>query len=303
MSKGSIDSNSVAPDIFGSQHLVSWSTKRPIVTGEFLDLNGDSWTSSMADMLEALMLDGKVALVTGAGRGIGRSAALIMAAMGADLAVVSRTRSELDEVVSSIEKLGRRGLGVECDLAMVGAPTRIIEACISHFGRLDILVNNAGMVIRKRAEEILPKDWDVILELNIKATAEMCRLALPHLRRNANAAIINMSSITGQVGTPLRAAYAATKAAIIGYTRVLAKELAPEGIRVNAVQPGFIDTDFVRPFLSDEPDQMADVLKHIPLGRMGTPDEAAWPIVFLASPAASYITGQSIVIDGGWMLF
>ncbi len=257
----------------------------------------------MTQIPEALKLDGRVALVTGAGRGIGRSAALIMAAMGADVAVVSRTRGELDEVGAAIENLGRRGLGIESDLATAGAPARIIEDCIAHFGRLDILVNNAGVVIRKRAEEILPEDWDVILELNIKATAEMCRLALPHLRRHPNAAIVNMSSITGHVGTPLRAAYAATKAAILGYTRVLAKELAPEGIRVNAVQPGFIDTDFVRPFLSNKPEQVADVLRHIPLDRMGTADEAAWPIAFLASPAASYITGQSIVIDGGWMLF
>jgi Tropinone reductase 1 len=133
--------------------------------------------------------------------------------------------------------------------------------------------------------------------------AEMCRLSLPHLRKNPGASIVNMSSITGVVGTPLRAAYAATKAAILGYTRVLAKELAPEGIRVNAVQPGFIDTAFVSPYLADKPDVMADVLLHIPLGRVGSPEEVAWPIVFLASPAASYITGQSIVIDGGWMLF
>lgn len=259
--------------------------------------------NSMAEIPEALNLDGKVALVTGAGRGIGRSAALIMAAMGADVAVVSRTRGELDEVVASIEELGRRGLGVECDLDKAGAPARVIEDCISHLGRLDILVNNAGLVIRKRAEDTLPEDWDKILELNLKATAEMCRLALPYLRRNANTAIINMSSITGHVGTPLRAAYAATKAAILGYTRVLAKELAPEGIRVNAVQPGFIDTAFVSPYLADKPGQAAEVLRHIPLGRIGTPDEAAWPIAFLASSAASYITGQSIVIDGGWMLF
>jgi NAD(P)-dependent dehydrogenase (short-subunit alcohol dehydrogenase family) len=257
----------------------------------------------MAEIPEALALNGKVALITGAGRGIGRSVALILATMGANVAVVSTTRSELDEVVSSIEKLGQRGLAIACDLSKAEAPSQVIEDCIAHFGRLDVLVNNAGLVVRKRAEDTLPEDWDVILRLNLKATAEMCRLALPHLRRNPNAAIVNMSSITGQVGTPLRAAYAATKAAILGYTRVLAKELAPEGIRVNAVQPGFIDTNFVTPYLAGKPDHVAEVLKHIPLGRMGTPDDAAWPIAFLASPAAAYITGQSIVIDGGWMLF
>src|SRR5439155_4194768 len=143
-----------------------------------------------------LSLDGRVALITGAGRGIGRSTALIMAQMGADIAVVSRTRDELDEVVSSIEKLRRRGLGIESDVAKPGAPARVIEDCISHFGRLDILVNNAGLVIRKRAEETFPKDWDSVLELNLKAMAEMCRLALPYLRHNSGATIINMSSIT-----------------------------------------------------------------------------------------------------------
>jgi 2-deoxy-D-gluconate 3-dehydrogenase len=226
-----------------------------------------------------------------------------MARLGADIVVVSRTRDQLDEVASCIEKLGRRALPIESDLIKPRAPLHVIEESISRFGRLDILVNNAGMVIRKRAEETFPDDWNSILELNLKGMAEMCRLALPHLRRNAGAAIINMSSITGQVGTPLRAAYAATKAAILGYTRVLAKELAPEGIRVNAVQPGFIETEFVRPVLTSKPDLVADLLKRIPLGRVGTPEEAAWPIVFLASPASSYITGQSIVIDGGWMLF
>jgi NAD(P)-dependent dehydrogenase (short-subunit alcohol dehydrogenase family) len=142
-----------------------------------------------------------------------------------------------------------------------------------------------------------------VLNLNLKAMAEMCRLSLPHLRQNPGANIVNMSSITGQVGTPMRAAYASTKMAILGYTHVLAKELAPEGIRVNAVCPGFIDTAFVTPYLKDKPEVVADVLRHIPLGRMGTPEEAAWPILFLASPAASYITGQAIIIDGGWMLY
>jgi NAD(P)-dependent dehydrogenase (short-subunit alcohol dehydrogenase family) len=228
---------------------------------------------------------------------------MAMATVGANLAVVSRTEAELEEVVVLVEKAGSRGLAILEDMSKPQAPERVIDACIRGFGRLDILVNNAGMVVRKRAEDTLPEDWDAVFGLNLKALAELCRLALPQLRRNPGSNIINMSSITGQIGTPLRAAYASSKAAILGYTRVLAKELAPEGIRVNAVQPGFIDTAFVTPYLADKPEVMAEVLKHIPLGRVGSPDEAAWPIVFLASPAASYITGQSIVIDGGWMLF
>ena len=244
-----------------------------------------------------------VALVTGSGRGIGRGAAIALAGLGAKVVVASRTRNELDEVVSQIQASGSHGLGVQVDMRDPCAPATLLQSCIDAFGRLDVLVNNAGTVVRKRAEDTLQEDWDSILSLNVKGTAEMCRAALPYLRQNPGASIVNMSSITGMIGTPLRAAYAATKSAILGYTRVLAKELAPEGIRVNAVCPGFIDTAFVTPYLADKPEVMAEVLRHIPMGRVGCPEEAAWPIVFLASRAASYITGQTIIIDGGWMLY
>lgn len=246
---------------------------------------------------------GKVALVTGAGRGIGRSVALTMARLGADVALVSQSQSELDEVMEQIVGMGAHGIALPEDVGDPDAPERIIGACSARFGRLDILVNNAGQVVRKRAEDTQQEDWDAVLAPNVKGMAEMCRLALPHLRQCPGANIVNMSSITGLIGTPLRAAYAATKMAILGYTRVLAKELAPEGIRVNAVSPGFIDTAFVMPYLADKPEALADVVSHIPLGRVGMPEEVAWPIVFLASSAATYITGQTIVIDGGWMLY
>lgn len=257
----------------------------------------------MPETMSPFDLTARVALITGAGRGIGRSVAIAMAKMGATVAAVSRTESELDEVVRAAKNAGGLALAIREDMADRKAAGRVIEACVREFGRIDILVNNAGIVVRKRAEDTFWEDWDAVLAVNLKALAEMCRLASPHLRKNPGSNIINMSSITGQVGTPLRAAYASSKAAILGYTRVLAKELAPEGIRVNAVQPGFIDTAFVAPYLADKPQAMSEVLKHIPLGRIGSPEEVAWPIVFLASPSASYITGQSIVIDGGWMLF
>jgi NAD(P)-dependent dehydrogenase (short-subunit alcohol dehydrogenase family) len=249
--------------------------------------------------MDFFSLAGKAALITGAGRGIGRSTALAMADAGADVALVSSTQAELDEVAACIRQIGRPAISIRADLSEPQAAATIVEHCVEHLGRIDILVNNAGRVVRKRAEETLLQDWEDTLSLNLKATAEMCRLALPYLRRCPGANIVNMSSIVGLVGTPLRAVYAATKAAILGYTRVLAKELAPEGIRVNAVQPGVVDTALVSPYLADRPDVRADMLSHVPLGRMGTPDEVAATILFLASPATSYITGQAIIIDGG----
>ena len=246
---------------------------------------------------------GKVALVTGAGRGIGRSVAILLAQGGAKVTVVSRTQEELDEVLAQIESSGSSGLAICQDMSHPDAARNISEKSWDKFGQLDILINNAGMVLRKRAEETMPEDWDAILNLNLKALAEVCRLCLPHLRKSAGANIVNMSSITGPfVGMELRAAYASTKAAILGYTRVLAKELASEKIRVNAVSPGVIDTEFVRPQLQQNPELMDNVISRVPLGCMGTPEEIAWPMLFLASSAASYITGQTIVIDGGWTL-
>jgi NAD(P)-dependent dehydrogenase (short-subunit alcohol dehydrogenase family) len=254
-------------------------------------------------MLNPFDFSGKVAVITGAGRGIGRSTAIAFASLGANVLIASRTAAELENVANAIQSSGGVVEAIQADLGDPNASKELTDHCMDHFGRLDILVNNAGQVVRKRAEDTLPDDWDTVLDVNLKGMAEMCRHALPNLRRTSEGAIVNMSSITGLVGIPLRAAYAATKSAILGYTRVLAKELAPDGIRVNAVCPGFIDTAFVTPYLADKPDVMADILRHIPMGRVGRPEEAAWPIVFLASRAASYITGQAIVIDGGWMLF
>jgi 2-deoxy-D-gluconate 3-dehydrogenase len=245
---------------------------------------------------------GKVALVTGAGRGMGRAAALLLAEHGARLALVSRTPAELEEVARLIEDRGGHALAIAADLTQPATHPMIISRTVTTLGRLDVLVNCAGGVVRTLAEDTSLGDWDALLALNLKPMAELSRLALPYLRLNAESNIVNMSSITGMVGTRLRAAYAATKQAIVGYTRVLANELAAEGIRVNAVAPGFIETAFVMPYLAGAPNRMAQVTARIPMGRFGRPEEVAWPILFLASSAASYITGQTLVVDGGWLV-
>ena len=249
---------------------------------------------------DAFRLDGKTALVTGAGRGIGRAVAMALAAAGAELVLASRTARELHEVAGEIAGQGGRARVLPLD---VTDSARVRDA-VAGLGRLDILVNNAGVNRPQPFLEVDEETLDRLLTLNVRAAflvaQAAARLMVAASGAKPGGVIINMSSQMGHVGSERdRTVYVMTKHAIEGLTKAMAVELAPKGVRVVSIAPTFIDTPLVRPFFED-PTFREWVLDRIPLGRLGTVEEVASAVVFLASPAASLVTGSSLLADGGW---
>jgi NAD(P)-dependent dehydrogenase (short-subunit alcohol dehydrogenase family) len=241
-------------------------------------------------------LDGKTALVTGAGRGIGRAVSLALAAAGAELVLISRTRAELEEVAGEIARQGGRAQPVPLDVTDSDA----MRAAIAGLGRLDILVNNAGLNRPQPFLEVDEETLDRLLTLNVRAAFLTAQAAAKRMVAQKGGVIINMSSQMGHVGSERdRTVYVMTKHALEGLTKAMAVELAPKGVRVVSIAPTFIDTPLVRPFF-DDPTFRQWVLDRIPLGRLGTVEEVASAVVFLASPAAALVTGSSLLADGGW---
>jgi NAD(P)-dependent dehydrogenase (short-subunit alcohol dehydrogenase family) len=241
-------------------------------------------------------LDGKTALVTGAGRGIGRAVALAFASAGAELVLVSRTRSELEEVAGEIARHGGRAQALPFDVTDSNA----MRTAIAGLGRLDILVNNAGLNRPQPFLEVDEETLDRLLTLNVRAAFLTAQAAAKRMVAQKGGVIINMSSQMGHVGSERdRTVYVMTKHALEGLTKAMAVELAPKGVRVVSIAPTFIDTPLVRPFF-DDPTFRQWVLDRIPLGRLGTVEEVASAVVFLASPAAALVTGSSLLVDGGW---
>ena len=252
-----------------------------------------------ADTTPRFGLDGKIVLVTGASRGIGRACALGCAGAGADVIVGIRKAADGDALVGEIEQLGRRALAVEIDLTDLATMRTAVADAHKKFGRIDVLVNNVGLGPENLAENVTEADFDLTVDVNLKGTfftsQEVGRLMITQ----KSGRIINISSQAGSVTLRGEAIYCMSKAAINHLTRCLAAEWAPHGITVNSVAPTFIWTDGTRPSLAD-PGFHAHVLNHIPLGRIGDPIDVAGTVVFLASPAASLITGANILVDGGW---
>ena len=253
-----------------------------------------------SEHLPEFSLDGRVALVTGAGRGLGAGAALALAAAGAEIALMSRTAAELEEVAGRIRAAGGRARALPCD---VRDGARVREA-VGGLERLDILVNNAGTNIPEPFVEVSEEHLDRILGLNVRSAFLVAQAAVGKMleapdRRTRGGAVVHMSSQMGHVGAANRTVYCMTKWAIEGLTKAMAVELAPHNIRVNSVGPTFIETPLTASFFADG--RFRDsVVARIPLGRIGRVEEVAGAIVFLASPAASLITGASLVVDGGW---
>jgi NAD(P)-dependent dehydrogenase (short-subunit alcohol dehydrogenase family) len=249
----------------------------------------------------AFRLDGKTALVTGAGRGIGRAIALALAAAGADLVLVSRTRSQLDEVARETEKGGGKARVLPFDVTNTAA----MRAAFAGLRDLDILVNNAGLNRPQPFLEVDEATLDQLLTLNVRAAFLVAQAAArlmvaPSGAERGGGVIINMSSQMGHVGSERdRTVYVMTKHALEGLTKAMAVELAPKGVRVVSIAPTFVQTPLTKPFF-DDPETRKWILDRIPLGRGGTVEEVAQAVVFLASPAASLVTGSSLLVDGGW---
>lgn len=245
-------------------------------------------------------LHGKVAVVTGASRGIGRAIALELARRGAKVVVNYNTSADAaSDVVDVIEQEGGEAVAVQADVGDRDQATGLIQAAIDTFGAIDILVNNAGTTRDRLLMMMSEEDWDVVLRTNLKGVFNCCKAAARKMIRQRSGRIINISSVSGIAGQGGQTNYAASKAGVIGFTKSLAKELGPRGITVNAVAPGFVLTDLTAD-LSDDLKQQA--VEATPLGRMGEPEEIAQAVAFLASDLASFITGEVLTVDGGLVM-
>jgi NAD(P)-dependent dehydrogenase (short-subunit alcohol dehydrogenase family) len=251
-------------------------------------------------MTQLLDLTGRTALVTGASRGLGREIALDLARAGADVALGLRDPDTDAGVAAEIEALGRRALPLPLDVMHLAQATDAVDRVVDAWGRLDILVNNAGGSIVEPALDVTVESFTSVWEFNVRSTFFLAQAAARHMRQASSGAIVNMASQAGLVALPGEASYCIAKAAVVHLTRCLAVEWGEHGIRVNAVAPTFIETDGTAPALAD-PAFREDVVERIAaLHRIGVPSEVSGAVVFLASDAASLITGQTLAIDGGW---
>ncbi len=244
-------------------------------------------------------LEGKIALITGASRGLGKAMALALAEAGASLGLVSRDKSALEATVAEARSLGAEAEGFAADVSREEQVAALRDQVIARFGKLHILINNAGINIRKPVTEFTLEEWRRVLDTNLTGAFLMVRAFLPHMRGLGYGRIINVTSTLSHVGLPLRTAYAASKAGLLGFTRALALELAPEGITVVGISPGPFATEINRPLLED-PAVSREFIARVPLGRWGKLEEVGKLAVYLCSEEAAFITGSDILIDGGW---
>ena len=244
-------------------------------------------------------LGGRVAIVSGAGRGMGSHFAVALARYGADIVLCSRTRSELEEVGAEIRGLGRRVLIQQMDVLKNSEIQAMVEATVKEFGKIDILVNNAGLNVPQWAEEVTEEAWDRVMNTNLKGLFFVAQAVGRVMIKQKRGKIINISSQSGSVGLIMRAAYCASKGGVNLLTKVLAVEWAKHNVLVNAIAPTFVETPLTKPMLAQE-DFRNYVLGNIPLGRVGKPGDVIGALIYLASEASSMVTGHVLLVDGGW---
>ena len=248
-----------------------------------------------------MQLDGKVALVTGASRGIGKSIALMLASRGADIAINYAGNTEAAEKTKAeVEALGRKAMVIKADVGDTAACEAMVAEVVKEMGKIDILVNNAGITRDGLLMRMKEADWDAVLTTNLKSVYNCTKAVIKYMMKARSGRIVSISSVVGAMGNAGQANYAAAKAGIMGFTKAVAKEVASRGITVNAVAPGFIATDMTAVL----PEKVVESLKAaIPMGRLGAPEDIAKAVAFLVSEDAAYITGQTLHVNGGMFMY
>ena len=258
-------------------------------------------SASPKTVMDRFRLDGKVALVTGGARGLGKTMATALAQAGADIALSGRSQDACRQAAAEIAgATGRRVGAFSADVTKIGDVEQLANDIDGEFGHVDILVNNAGINIRGPIEQLTEADWDAVVDTNLKGPFLCARAFGPRMVRRGWGRVVNLGSVLGVIGLPGRAPYASSKAGIINLTRVLALEWAGTGVTANALCPGAFGTEMNRSLLED-PVKYKEFVAQIPMGRWGEVEELAGAVVFLASDASSYVTGTSIFVDGGWI--